>query len=271
MLLTVVGQLPDEIILVDGVRGEVAAGVDEGGQRARGEALDALHGGGGRVGAEAVEAPVAAGLPAGQLVQDGQLVLVGPRAALGRVEAGEVELERVDEDQHGPREAPRVPARRRRRRRRRPLRRQVPAGAAVEQLHAHEQEAAGEEAEARHEEEGGPGQEEQHRRPPHRLRPLGFAAAWSSGRAQAQAQAQGRLPTSLPDAACPAGRPGPEASAASAPTLPSGVKDETNEEGRRRREAAPPPGVVDQARRAWKEGRSRALLPLARGGEGGEV
>jgi len=145
----------NDVVLQDGAGGKVVPHVDEGGQGACGEALDPLHGGGGRVGTEGVQAAVC-WPQRGGLRQHRQLVLVGPRRLVARVEAGEVDLQRVDDKQQGPAEsrpaAAEVPPR--------PAGQQhVIAGARSVDLQPHQQEAAHKQVDA-HVEQGAQPQEQ---------------------------------------------------------------------------------------------------------------
>lgn len=106
---TVLHQLCQQVVLQDRIGGKVAAHVNESMQRAGGEALDVLPGGSGRISSEAVEAGMA-GLEACQVVQETQLVLVGQQAYLGWVKPGRLEIEGIDDDQHGLGKAPGQPA-----------------------------------------------------------------------------------------------------------------------------------------------------------------
>lgn len=143
--LTHLPELVDEVVLQNGTGREVVAHVHEGGQGAGGEALDPLHGGRRRIRAERVKAAVRG--PGGHsLLQHRQLVLVGSRRGVVRIEQGEIDLEGVDDEEDSPAETRLHAAEVRRLL---PGLQHVSAGAGAVHLKPHQQEPADEQVDAR--------------------------------------------------------------------------------------------------------------------------
>ena len=163
MLLTHLPKLVDEVVLQNGTRSKVVTHVHKGGQGARGEALDPLHGGSRRVCAERVQ-PAVRRPDRHRLLQHGQLVLIGSGRRVVGVEAGEVDLEGVDDEEDGPAEprlgaaeVPRLPS----------GLQHVPASAGPVHLQPHQQEAAHEQVDAHEVHRAHPQEQGQHREPLH--------------------------------------------------------------------------------------------------------